>query len=80
MKNYKIEFIEFLIKNKALKFGEFKLKSGRISPYFLNTGSLFNGESINKLGKFYAETIVDNIKDDFNVYVGIGRYISIGWI
>ncbi len=70
MKDYKVEFIEFLIKNQALKFGEFKLKSGRLSPYFLNTGSLYNGESINKLGIFYAATIVDNIKDNYNVIFG----------
>ncbi len=70
MKAYKKEFIEFLIQNKALKFGEFTLKSGRISPYFLNTGSLYNGEAINKLGKFYAATIVDNITDGYDVIFG----------
>jgi len=70
MQVYKIDFIEFLIKNKALKFGEFTLKSGRISPYFLNTGSLYDGSAINKLGVFYSATIVDNIKDDYNVIFG----------
>ncbi len=70
MKDYKKDFINFLIENKALKFGEFTLKSGRLSPYFLNTGSLYDGEAINKLGRFYAATIVDNIKDNYNVIFG----------
>lgn len=70
MKEYKKEFISFLIKNGSLKFGEFKLKSGRMSPYFLNTGMLYSGEAVHKLGKFYAETIKENVKTDFNVVFG----------
>jgi len=70
MKDYKKEFIEFLLEMKSLKFGEFTLKSGRLSPYFLNTGMLYTGESVNKLGKFYASAIKDNIKQDFDVVFG----------
>ncbi len=70
MKEYKKEFISFLIENNSLKFGEFKLKSGRMSPYFLNTGMLYSGEAVYKLGKFYAETIKDRVKEDYNVIFG----------
>ena len=70
MKDYKKEFIEFLLDMKSLKFGEFTLMSGRLSPYFLNTGMLYTGESVNKLGKFYASAIKDNIAQDFNVIFG----------
>ena len=70
MQEYKKEFIKFLIDNKSLKFGEFTLKSGRLSPYFLNTGSLYSGEAVAKLGKFYAQAIMDNVKDDYNVVFG----------
>ena len=71
MKQYKKDFIKFLIDNKSLKFGEFTLKSGRLSPYFLNTGSLYNGGAISLLGKFYAETIIDNLDEsEYNVIFG----------
>lgn len=51
------KFIEFLAKNEAIKFGEFTLKSGRISPYFISTGVLSNGLNSYELGKFYAQKI-----------------------
>jgi len=70
MKEYKKEFISFLIEHNSLKFGEFKLKSGRMSPYFLNTGMLYSGEAVHRLGKFYAETIKDRVKEEFNVVFG----------
>lgn len=70
MKQYKKDFINFLLESSSLKFGEFTLKSGRLSPYFLNTGMLHTGEAINRLGSFYASTIIDNIKDEYTSIFG----------
>lgn len=60
MKDYQTEFLEFAIQNDVLKFGEFTLKSGRISPYFFNFGLFQTGSSLAKLGDYYAQTIVDS--------------------
>ncbi len=54
---YQADFIDFLVHSGALKFGEFTLKSGRKAPYFINTGSFDSGESISRLGRFYAAHI-----------------------
>ena len=59
MENYKQEFIKFSLAEGVLKFGEFKLKSGRISPYFFNVGLFNSGESIYQLGKFYAKALIE---------------------
>jgi orotate phosphoribosyltransferase len=58
MENYKQQFIQFSLAEGVLKFGEFKLKSGRISPYFFNVGLFNSGQSINQLGQFYAEALI----------------------
>ncbi|MFW6287971.1 MAG: orotate phosphoribosyltransferase [bacterium] len=70
MEKYKEGFIEFMVKAGVLKFGEFKTKSGRMAPYFVNTGDYKTGQQISKLGEFYAECIKDNVKDDYDVLFG----------
>lgn len=61
MSDYKKEFIDFLVKSEALKFGEFTLKSGRKSPYFFTTGNFNTGETIYRLGYFYAAKIKEEM-------------------
>lgn len=61
MQQYKQDFIKFLVQSGALKFGEFKLKSGRIGPYFLNIGQFNSGKAIAELGTYYAHTIQDRV-------------------
>ena len=58
MENYKQEFIQFSLAEGVLKFGEFKLKSGRISPYFFNVGLFNSGKSIHQLSQFYAKALI----------------------
>ena len=57
MQTYKHEFIQFCLSRHVLKFGEFTLKSGRISPYFFNAGLFNTGKDLAKLGEFYAQAI-----------------------
>jgi len=57
MQDYQREFIEFAIEQNVLRFGEFTLKSGRISPYFFNAGLFNSGVALAKLGRFYAAAI-----------------------
>lgn len=57
MQKYQLEFIEFAIEHKVLCFGEFTLKSGRLSPYFFNSGLFNDGHSLARLGRFYASAI-----------------------
>ena len=65
MQEYKKQFIELALNLGVLKFGEFKLKSGRISPYFFNAGLFNTGMAASKLGNFYAEAIMaSNLKFD----------------
>ena len=63
MQSYKKEFAEFLIRAKALQFGEFTLKSGRNSPYFFNSSKFNTGPLIKELGQYYASAIKENIPD-----------------
>jgi len=70
MEIYKRDFIDFLLDKEALKIGEFKLKSGRISPYFINTGMFDDGKSIGSLGYYYAAKIADRFKEDFDIIFG----------
>ncbi len=60
MQDYQKDFIEFAIKNDVLRFGEFTLKSGRISPYFFNAGLFNSGEALAKLGQYYASAIKES--------------------
>jgi len=58
MQDYQREFIDFAIQKQVLLFGEFKTKAGRLSPYFFNAGVFDDGESLKKLGEFYAKAIL----------------------
>ncbi|CAB5498779.1 orotate phosphoribosyltransferase [Bathymodiolus thermophilus thioautotrophic gill symbiont] len=69
MELYQKDFVDFMLEIGALKFGEFTLKSGRISPYFFNAGAFNTGEHLSKLGKFYAQAIQESDLD-FDVLFG----------
>lgn len=70
MEGYKSEFIEFMVDSQVLKFGEFTLKSGRKSPFFMNAGAYVTGTQLSKLGEYYARAIHDNFGLDFDVLFG----------
>ena len=70
MESYKKEFIEFMVDSQVLKFGEFTLKSGRRSPFFMNAGGYVTGTQLKKLGEYYAKAIYDNYGLDFDVLFG----------
>ena len=60
MQAYQREFIQFALERGVLRFGEFTLKSGRVSPYFFNAGLFDSGLALAKLGRFYAQALVDS--------------------
>ena len=70
MQDYKKEFIEFMLDNQALKFGDFTLKSGRKSPFFMNAGSYNDGHQLIELSTFYAKSIKENFGLEFDVLFG----------
>lgn len=70
MEAYKQEFIEFMVDSQVLKFGEFTLKSGRKSPFFMNAGAYVTGAQLRRLGEYYAKAIHDCFGDDFDVLFG----------
>ena len=70
MESYKKEFIEFMVDCQVLKFGEFVLKSGRKSPFFMNAGGYVTGAQLAKLGEYYAKAIHEHYGDDFDVLFG----------
>lgn len=70
MEAYKKEFIEFMVESNVLKFGDFTLKSGRKSPFFMNAGAYVTGSQLKRLGEYYAKAIHDTYGDDFDVLFG----------
>ena len=70
MEAYKKEFIAFMVDSNVLKFGDFTLKSGRKSPFFMNAGGYVTGSQLKKLGEFYAKAIHAQYGDDFDVLFG----------
>lgn len=70
MEAYKQEFIQFMVESDVLKFGDFTLKSGRKSPFFMNAGAYVTGAQLHKLGQYYAKAIHEAYGDDFDVLFG----------
>jgi orotate phosphoribosyltransferase len=70
MQDYQREFIEFMVRSDVLTFGDFTTKSGRKTPYFVNTGRYRTGEQIRRLGDFYARAILARPDVEFDVLFG----------
>lgn len=70
MEAYKKEFIEFMVESEVLKFGDFTLKSGRKSPFFMNAGAYVTGSQLSRLGEYYAKAIHNHYGTDFDVLFG----------
>jgi orotate phosphoribosyltransferase len=70
METYKQEFVEFMIRSQVLQFGDFVTKSGRKTPFFINTGRYKTGGELARLGRFYAQAIVNQLGADYDVLFG----------
>ena len=70
MEQYQKEFVDFMLDCNVLRFGDFTLKSGRKSPFFMNAGLYVTGAQLEKLGEYYAKAIHDKYGDDFDVIFG----------
>ena len=70
MEQYKIDFIHFMVDAGVLTFGDFVTKSGRQTPFFINTGNYRSGGQLRRLGSFYAQAIKANFGTDFDVLFG----------
>lgn len=70
MEDFKREFIEFMVESQVLKFGDFTLKSGRKSPFFMNAGAYVTGDQLHRLGQFYARAIEASFGLDFDIVFG----------
>ena len=80
MKDYQQSFLNLAIKAKALEFGEFKLKSGRLSPYFFNAANMLNGFNLYELAKCYVDAINDKDLDFDCIYGPAYKGIFLGSI
>jgi len=70
VEKYKTDFIDLMTESGVLTFGDFVTKSGRNTPYFVNTGLYRTGSQIKRLGEFYADAIINNLGTDFDVLFG----------
>lgn len=70
MESYEKDFLQYIYERQALKFGEFKTKSGRLSPYFFNAGGLFKGSDLSRLGTAYAQALHQAHGDDIDIIYG----------
>ena len=68
--SYKTDFIEFMVRSGVLRFGDFTTKSGRKTPYFVNTGNYKTGMQNSRLGEFYAALVKETVGDDFDAMFG----------
>jgi len=70
MEPYKQEFVEFMVRSQVLTFGDFVTKSGRKTPFFINTGRYKTGSELARLGRFYAQAIVGQLGTGYDVLFG----------